>query len=78
MSRWQRRGTCRCHRHESTDGDAVVRGGTGWLDQATPKERAEQMTLVQGEPTEAIEWFKVSKDVGNVLDQRAPLIQPVG
>jgi putative SOS response-associated peptidase YedK len=29
-----------------------------WLDPATPKERAEQMALLQGEPTEAFEWSR--------------------
>lgn len=29
-----------------------------WLDLGTPKERAEQMVLLQGEPTEAFQWFR--------------------
>ncbi|MDP1008099.1 SOS response-associated peptidase family protein, partial [Klebsiella pneumoniae] len=36
-----------------------------WLDPTTPKERAEQMVLLQGEPAEAFEWFKVDMAVGN-------------
>lgn len=37
-----------------------------WLDPATPKERAEQMLLSQGESSESFEWFKVDRAVGNV------------
>lgn len=48
-----------------------------WLDPATPKERAEQMVLHQGEPAEAFEWFKVSAAGGNVRNKEASLIQPV-
>ena len=40
-----------------------------WLGQATPKERAEQMVFLQGEPTEAFEWFKVDRAIGNVRNQ---------
>ncbi|VVN47329.1 Putative SOS response-associated peptidase YedK [Pseudomonas fluorescens] len=47
-----------------------------WLDPATPKERAEQMVLLQGEPTEAFEWFKVDRAIGNVRNQGADLIRP--
>jgi hypothetical protein len=35
------------------------------LDLTTPKEHAEQMVLLQGEPAAAFEWFKVSPGVGN-------------
>jgi putative SOS response-associated peptidase YedK len=38
----------------------------GWLDLGTPKERAEQMVLLQGKLTEAFEWFKVDRSIGNV------------
>jgi putative SOS response-associated peptidase YedK len=48
-----------------------------WLDPATPKERAEQIVLYQGEPTEAFEWFRVSPCVGNVRNQGAELIAPM-
>lgn len=48
-----------------------------WLDPATPRERAEHLVLLQGEPTEAFEWFKVSKAVGNVRNQGAELLLPV-
>lgn len=48
-----------------------------WLDPATPKERAEQMALLQGEPTEAVEWFKVDRAVGNVRNQQRELIEPL-
>ncbi len=45
-----------------------------WLDLDTPKERAEQMILHQGEPAEAFEWFKVSTSVGNVWNQGVNLV----
>lgn len=48
-----------------------------WLDPATPKERAEQMVLHQGEPSESFEWFKVDVAVGNVKNKQAGLIQPL-
>ena len=48
-----------------------------WLDQATPKERAEQMVLHQGEPSEAFEWFKVNVAVGNVRNKGSNLIERV-
>ena len=48
-----------------------------WLDPATPKERAEQMVLHQGEPAEAFEWFKVNTAVGNVRNKGPELIQPM-
>jgi putative SOS response-associated peptidase YedK len=47
-----------------------------WLDPATPKKRAEQMVLHQGEPAEAFEWFKVNTAVGNVRNKGAELIAP--
>lgn len=47
-----------------------------WLDPATPKERAEQMVLHQGEPAEAFEWFKVSATVGNIRNEGADQIKP--
>jgi len=48
-----------------------------WLDPATPNEHAEQMVLLQGEPTEAFEWFKVELAIGNVRNQGQTLIRPV-
>lgn len=48
-----------------------------WLDPATEKERAEQMALLQGEPTEAFEWFKVDRAVGNVRNRGPELIKPI-
>lgn len=48
-----------------------------WLDPATPKERAEQMVLQQGEPSESFEWFKVDVEVGNVKNKQAGLIKPL-
>lgn len=48
-----------------------------WLDPATPKERAEQMVIHQGELTEAFEWFKVDRAVGNVRNHGPELIQPI-
>lgn len=46
-----------------------------WLDLVTPKERAEQMVLHQGEPTTKFEWFKVNGAVGNVRNQGKGLIE---
>jgi len=46
-----------------------------WLDPGTPKERAEQIVLLQGEPTEAFEWFKVDRAIGNVRNQGPELIE---
>lgn len=45
-----------------------------WLDPATPKERAEQMVLLQGETSENFEWYRVDKAVGNVRNQSCALI----
>ncbi|MCO8310971.1 SOS response-associated peptidase family protein [Pseudomonas mandelii] len=36
-----------------------------WLNPATSKERAEQIMLLQWEPTEAFEWFKIDRPVGS-------------
>ncbi|MNT86736.1 putative SOS response-associated peptidase YedK [compost metagenome] len=47
-----------------------------WLDPATPKERAEQLVIHQGEPTEEFEWFKVDRAIGNVRNQGPDLIKP--
>ncbi|HHX1499049.1 SOS response-associated peptidase family protein [Pseudomonas aeruginosa] len=47
-----------------------------WLDPATTPERAEQIVLHQGEPAEAFTWYEVSRDVGNVRNQGAHLIEP--
>ncbi|KAF1061067.1 MAG: putative SOS response-associated peptidase YedK [Pseudomonas citronellolis] len=48
-----------------------------WLDADTPKERAEQMLLHQGEPPDAFEWYRVSTAVGNVRNHGAELVQPI-
>lgn len=48
-----------------------------WLDPATPKERAEQMALHQGELSELFEWFRVSSAIGNVRNHGAELIEPL-
>ncbi|WP_415764466.1 SOS response-associated peptidase [Pseudomonas sp. ZB1P45] len=45
-----------------------------WLDPATPKERAEQMALLQGEVSEVFEWYKVDRAVGNSRNQGVALI----
>ncbi|MGU1669231.1 SOS response-associated peptidase [Pseudomonas aeruginosa] len=47
-----------------------------WLDPATPPERAEQIVLNQGEPSESFRWYTVSRDVGNVRNQGPQLIEP--
>ncbi|AZD07586.1 Gifsy-2 prophage protein [Pseudomonas chlororaphis] len=48
-----------------------------WLDLTTSLERAEQMVLQQCEPSEAFEWFKVDRAVGNSRNQGAHLIAPI-
>ncbi len=48
-----------------------------WLDHATPKERAEQIVRLLGEPSETFEWFKVDAAIGNVRNQGKSLIRPV-
>ena len=48
-----------------------------WLDPATSHERAEQMLLFEGEPSDAFEWHKVGKAVGNTRNQGAHLIERV-
>ena len=35
------------------------------------------MVLLQGEPTEAFEWFKVDRAIGNVRNQGPDLIKPI-
>ncbi|MNI38909.1 putative SOS response-associated peptidase YedK [compost metagenome] len=47
-----------------------------WLDPATPKDRAELMVLQKGEPTEAFEWFKVDRAIGNVRNQERDMLMP--
>jgi len=47
------------------------------LDPATPKERAEQMVLLQGELSEVFEWFKLDRAIGNVRNQGPGLIRPM-
>lgn len=49
-----------------------------WLSPATPKDRAEQIMLLQWEPSEAFEWFKVDHPVSNVRNHGAHLIIPTG
>lgn len=46
-----------------------------WLDPATSPERAEQMLLFEGAPSDAFEWYKVGKAVGNTRNQGAHLIE---
>ncbi|VVM44257.1 Putative SOS response-associated peptidase YedK [Pseudomonas fluorescens] len=48
-----------------------------WLDPATPRERAEQIALMEGEGSEVFEWYRVSKAVGNVRNQGPELIDEV-
>jgi len=43
----------------------------------TPKERAEQLVLLQVEPTEAFEWFRVERGVGDERNQGPSLIEPL-
>ncbi len=46
-----------------------------WLDPTTPKERAEQMLLHEGEPAETFEWFRVSTEVNSSAHKGAHLIE---
>ncbi|MHC8314804.1 SOS response-associated peptidase [Pseudomonas sp. LB3P31] len=48
-----------------------------WLDPATPKERAEQMALFQGEASDVFEWYRVGKAVGNSRNQGPELIEEI-
>lgn len=41
------------------------------------KDGAEQMVLLQGEPTEALEWFRVDRAIGNVKHKGEELIRPL-
>lgn len=52
--------------------------GSGMALPSNTKERAEQTVLFQGEPTEAFEWFKVDRKIGNVRNQSPSLIRPEG
>jgi len=48
-----------------------------WMDPATPKERAEDMVLHEGEPTDEFEWFRADRAIGNTRNQQAALIKPM-
>ncbi|MGE8483665.1 MAG: SOS response-associated peptidase family protein [Pseudomonas sp.] len=48
-----------------------------WLNPATSKERAEQIMLLQWEPPEAFEWFKVDRAISNIQNQQSGLINPI-
>jgi putative SOS response-associated peptidase YedK len=48
-----------------------------WLDPATPKERAEEMVLHQGDPADVFEWFRIEAAIGNVRNQGSDLIKPM-
>ncbi|HBN8365193.1 TPA: SOS response-associated peptidase [Pseudomonas aeruginosa] len=45
-----------------------------WLDPATPAERAEQIVLLPGEPSEEFTWYAVDPAVGNVRNQGPHLV----
>ncbi|MFO2294577.1 SOS response-associated peptidase family protein [Pseudomonas aeruginosa] len=45
-----------------------------WIDPATTPERAEQIVLHQGEPSESFTWYAVDPAVGNVRNQGPPLV----
>ncbi|EPJ3025215.1 SOS response-associated peptidase [Pseudomonas aeruginosa] len=47
-----------------------------WIDPATTPERAEQIVLHQGEPSESFRWYAVDPAVGNVRNQGPQLIEP--
>ncbi|EKY4111650.1 TPA: SOS response-associated peptidase family protein [Pseudomonas aeruginosa] len=47
-----------------------------WIDPATTPERAEQIVLHQGEPSESFRWYAVDPAVGDARNQGAHLIEP--
>lgn len=47
-----------------------------WLNAATPKERAKQMVLHQGELAQMFAWFKVDTAVGDVRNKGPELTAP--
>ncbi|MNG33163.1 putative SOS response-associated peptidase YedK [compost metagenome] len=49
-----------------------------WLNPDCAKGQAEQMVLNLGEPAESFAWYRVDKAVGNVRNQGAELLNPVG
>ena len=49
-----------------------------WLDPATPRSRAEQMALFQGEPAGVFEWFRVDSAVGNPRHDGPHVIEAIG
>ncbi|WP_338722890.1 SOS response-associated peptidase family protein [Pseudomonas tolaasii] len=48
-----------------------------WLDPATSRNRAEQLVLFQGEPSEVFEWYRVDTAVGNPRHDGAHVIEPI-
>lgn len=48
-----------------------------WFDPATPRECAEQMVSLQGEPTETYEWYRVDTAVGNARNNRPELLKSI-
>lgn len=48
-----------------------------WLDPNVTPEQAEQMAHIEVEQADAFEWFPVSRDVGNVKNHGAYLIEPI-
>ena len=47
-----------------------------WLNPATSEKRAEQIMLLQWEPPEAFEWFRVDRAIGDIRNQQSGLINP--
>ncbi|MFS6863766.1 SOS response-associated peptidase family protein [Pseudomonas aeruginosa] len=59
------------------EGDALVAQPIRWgWRPFWARERAEQIVLNQGEPSESFTWYPVSRDVGNVRNQGPQLIEP--
>lgn len=48
-----------------------------WVDPDTSLERAEELALHHGLPSEAFEWFPVDKAVGNVRNEGPQLVLPI-
>lgn len=56
-------------------GSSAARAGPRVAGPNAP-ERAEQIVLNQGEPTEAFTWYAINQDVDNVRNQGAHLFEP--
>ncbi|HBO9411772.1 TPA: hypothetical protein L5E06_004892 [Pseudomonas aeruginosa] len=67
-----------CHHQRVTQWLAAIRQHAAWLYAADEQYLylVAQAIRYQGEPSEAFRWYAVSRDVGNVRNQGAHLIEP--